>query len=150
RTAAEDDMARKVDKAVREAEPHHFLFRGSDPLNETFGELPFPRIPELTSYSTLYLAAAAWADGEINELLRGLSYLGPIREPLRRVYEISGDPPRDVGTRGEFAPEILLRHPWLLDETQTWLARFGFGRRVELRTDRDAAFSLVLSGRPSI
>ena len=40
--------------------------------------------------------------------LRGIAYLGPLREPPRRMYQWSGDTPEDVGQRGEFATAALL------------------------------------------
>jgi len=40
--------------------------------------------------------------------LRGVAYLGPLREPPKRMYQWSGDTPEDVGQRGEFATVALL------------------------------------------
>lgn len=37
----------------------------------------------------------------LQSLLRGISYLGPLREEPRRHYPWAGDTPEDVGTRGE-------------------------------------------------
>ncbi len=41
-------------------------------------------------------------------ILDGLFYLGPLRSPPRRVYQWSGDTPRDVGQQGEYAIAALL------------------------------------------
>ncbi|NCT67862.1 MAG: DUF3696 domain-containing protein [Rhodanobacteraceae bacterium] len=45
---------------------------------------------------------------ELERLLAGLTYLGPLREPPRRTYSWAGDTVPDVGARGEFAIPALL------------------------------------------
>lgn len=45
---------------------------------------------------------------ELESLLSGLTYLGPLREPPRRTYSWAGDIVPDVGARGEFAIPALL------------------------------------------
>jgi predicted ATPase len=40
--------------------------------------------------------------------LESLSYLGPLREPPRRVYGWSGNTPEDVGQRGEYSVAAIL------------------------------------------
>ena len=61
-------------------------------------------------------------------LLHNLTYLGPLREKLQRVYEQSGDPPSGVGSRGQLAPQVLFfnRNRPEYARIQTWLRRFGF------------------------
>lgn len=41
-------------------------------------------------------------------MLRSITYLGPLREPPRRIYQWSGDTPEDVGQRGQFAIAAIL------------------------------------------
>lgn len=41
-------------------------------------------------------------------VLRAIAYLGPLRDPPRRIYQWSGDTPEDVGQRGEYATAALL------------------------------------------
>lgn len=45
---------------------------------------------------------------EVERLLEGLIYLGPLREPPRRTYAWAGDEVPNVGVRGEFAIAALL------------------------------------------
>lgn len=45
---------------------------------------------------------------ETERLLDGVFYLGPLRSPPKRVYQWSGDTPRDVGQQGEYAIAALL------------------------------------------
>lgn len=45
---------------------------------------------------------------ELERLLSGVTYLGPLREPPRRTYSWAGDTVPDVGARGELAIPALL------------------------------------------
>jgi predicted ATPase len=45
---------------------------------------------------------------ETERVLDGVFYLGPLRSPPKRVYQWSGDTPRDVGQQGEYAVAALL------------------------------------------
>jgi predicted ATPase len=45
---------------------------------------------------------------ETERVIDGVFYLGPLRNPPRRVYQWSGDTPRDVGQQGEYAIAALL------------------------------------------
>lgn len=45
---------------------------------------------------------------ELERLLSGISYLGPLRDHPRRIYSWAGDAVPDVGARGEFAIAALL------------------------------------------
>jgi hypothetical protein len=150
--------------AVRRERPIHFLFSARDVLYPGFEDLPGdepeerPRRGAVTrfepsQFTRLYLSVATTTSAEVGELLRTISYLGPLREPIRRGYEVSGDPPGDVGTRGQFAPELLYRRPELLSETSEWLRRFDFGRRLATEVVREDAFSVIVKAggrRPSM
>lgn len=45
---------------------------------------------------------------ETERVLKGLAYLGPLREQPRRMYQWSGDTPDDVGQMGQYAIPALL------------------------------------------
>jgi predicted ATPase len=45
---------------------------------------------------------------ETERVIDGVFYLGPLRSPPKRVYQWSGDTPRDVGQQGEYAIAALL------------------------------------------
>lgn len=45
---------------------------------------------------------------ETERIIDGVFYLGPLRSPPRRVYQWSGDTPRDVGQKGEYTIAALL------------------------------------------
>ena len=65
-------------------------------------------------FSDVTLARYQNADGlaqlplEVERLLAGLIYLGPLREPARRTYHWAGDTVPDVGARGELSIAALL------------------------------------------
>jgi predicted ATPase len=156
---------RRSDLAARREQPRHFLFEGNgifeaqyEPRSAREGpdvDHASERVPtpEISEWANDYWHAATFSSSDLSGLLRETSYLGPLREPLRRVYELSGDPPRDVGTRGEFAPEVLFRDASLLEETRLWLRKFGLGRTLRTRASREEAFSLYFAaggGRPSV
>lgn len=145
-----DDRTRG-DWAALEERPNHFLFTADDVFAARYDQLAAER--ELSPFAHLYAAIAFAAEREVLDILEATSYLGPLREPLRRVYEISGDPPSDVGTRGEWAPEILYRTPELGKSTRQWMRHFDFGRSFDFETVRDEAFSIILragGGMPGV
>ena len=142
--------------------PENFLFRGNTVLEAQAAfrrshragseESPVPPM-DLSPFAREYWRVTAFTYRAMRDLARSTSYLGPIREPLRRVYELRGDPPVDVGTRGQFAPEVLFRDATLLDETHRWLRHFGLGRSLRTTSSRDGAFSLYFpagGGKPSV
>lgn len=45
---------------------------------------------------------------QTERMLAGISYLGPLREHPRRIYQWSGDTPEDVGQRGQSAVAAIL------------------------------------------
>ncbi|MGD0831350.1 MAG: DUF3696 domain-containing protein [Terracidiphilus sp.] len=45
---------------------------------------------------------------QTERMLAGISYLGPLREHPRRIYQWSGDTPEDVGQRGQYAVAAIL------------------------------------------
>lgn len=109
---------------------------------------PGPDDPFFPSKSVrLYTQIATIVENRIHKMLGQLHYIGPLRERPRRVYELSGEMPRDVGTRGEFAPEIIYR--WedrseRMQELQRWLRHFGFSEKLEAIGQGEYAFSLRL------
>jgi len=82
----------------------------------------------------------------IRDFLRDPVYLGPLREEPKRLYEVSGDAPGDVGVRGEFSPEMMLRasKAELFNEINRWLSAFGMPGRLFCHRLTETAFSLEL------
>jgi hypothetical protein len=159
RTTKADAVTRRAMRvAMREAAPTDFLFM-SDSVRQA-GLLARMEIDDATftigiddDRVRFYCAITDAVEFAIKSVLEDTYYVGPLREAPRRVYELSGEMPPDVGTRGEFAPEIVYR--WRtrkpnIDEVQRWLARFGFGERLGFKAVGTGGFSLVMQrrGRP--
>jgi hypothetical protein len=144
----------KVKKAIRaaarEARPVDFLFTstavryaainvGTDRDAPTF---PAPLDDDRIRF---YCQIVDSVELQVEEIFTDLYFLGPLREPPKRVYELSGEMPPDVGTRGEHAPEILYRwrnNEQRMKEVNTWLSHFGFSERVRFEAVGDEGFAL--------
>lgn len=66
--------------------------------------------------------------------LRQLIHIGPLREFPQRAYRLTGESPRDVGPRGEYWLNILLKEKdrdSLTNQVNSWLKRLGYSMRIE-------------------
>ena len=61
----------------------------------------------ITSELMRYITTIQMAGAKIEDVLSNISYIGPLRKRPRRYYETSNEKPRSVGTRGQFAPEMI-------------------------------------------
>lgn len=69
-----------------------------------------------------------------------LSHIGPLRDFPHRIYVTSGQVPKDVGSRGEKAIDILwisnlkddLKEIEIKSKTVNWFREFGFANDIEL------------------
>lgn len=66
--------------------------------------------------------------------LRKLFPLGPFRKPAERMYIFNGNSPQNVGMRGQFLPDLLIRNAHLVGDTNEWLRRLEIGYEIEVRT----------------
>ena len=88
--------------------------RGYRPVRQQgrAGPLPPPirfyGFPDETSASYRNVAFASDLVLQIERLLRGIYYLGPLRESPKRLYLWSGETPEHVGERGDRAIEAIL------------------------------------------
>jgi hypothetical protein len=149
----DDAAGRAMRKAMREARPLDFLFMGADIRRAGLRARSGLDAPEF-SFSIgdervrLYTQITDFVYWELESITDELNYIGPLREPPKRVYELSGEMPADVGTRGEYAPEIVYR--WRdeserLDQVKHWLSRFGFHKELAYEAAGAGGFSLLLS-----
>jgi predicted ATPase len=68
----------------------------------------FYRVSETTIakfQNAAYLTDFALA---VENMFQSITYLGPLREPPKRIYQWSGDSPESVGMKGEFAIAAIL------------------------------------------
>jgi hypothetical protein len=141
-------------KAIRKARPEGFLFRSSTIIQEvTEATLSPSKSPEeqgqiMSAESLMYFRITGWVESEITDRLDQVSYIGPLRERPQRSYVISGETPPDVGTRGQFAPEIVFRNRDARKRraVSRWLAAFDLPPTVHFRDLGEGIFSLRLRG----
>lgn len=134
---------------MREEQPEGFFFRG-------FGGLIIPsgvrqdrdRWAKVQDwYNAAYNLFEVHQDANraATSLLRGVSYIGPLRSLPSRTYRLAAEPPQDVGRSGENAPEMLFR---IQDEEQShpveqWMRTLGYGR-PRFRSVGDEYFQLLV------
>lgn len=157
----------RVRTSVGNATPQRFLFSSEPILRSVFepmfkekrkeisdkkkkkkGSETVSREAEVTIGKplALYMAAISFVAEHIEQLLSEISFIGPLRENATRFYEMSGEKPVDVGTRGEFAPEILFRerNTKLLKEINDWVGRFEPGASLRCNRINNDIFSISL------
>lgn len=150
--------------AIHRSAPYHFLFdaepvfaaaieatqQGSvsdEEREEATASFREPADLKLSGYATSYAAVVAFVEQHVTEGLSNVLYLGPLRDRPKRLYELSGDAPANVGVRGQFAPEILLRarKRTLFRQVNSWLKQFDFPGELACRQLTDTAFELSLA-----
>lgn len=144
--------------AIRESKPEGFLFTADEPFRMNVTEqrkkagkgqsLKKSDIRVRIGQSEgLYISTVIFANEDIRKLLGRISYLGPLSEHPLRLYELSGEIPRNVGTKGEYAPEILFRRRRsnLLDKVDKWISKFEFGLHINCNELTDDSFNITLS-----
>jgi hypothetical protein len=139
-------------QAIADARPEDFIFRSREVrqagIEATAGaDRPTFSTTIEDDRSRLYCSITDHAEWGVRAILDRLYYIGPLREAPKRVYELSGEMPDEVGTRGEFAPEIVYR--WRNDRrrrnaVRKWLRHFGFTEELNFETVGTGGFSLVL------
>ncbi len=136
----------KTSRRILTDSPQHFIFTDDavhDMLTEKLRKGHGPRRQpytairgvELSPGASLYFAVVSLADSELNSFFEKINHLGPLREPPKRIYELSGDTPRNIGVKGEYAPEILARRMADSDRgsawIQHWIKTFEYGGKLK-------------------
>ena len=144
---------------IKKASPERFLFTAESLFKE--------RVDNITSQQTkvkngkmsstislsmspkeyVYLMSVDLVRTFVDSMLKEISYLGPLREYPKRIYEISGEIPQSVGTRGEFAPEILFRQrkKLIMKHVNDWVAKFDLNFHINCNELTEGAFNITLS-----
>lgn len=98
-----------------------------------------------TIYSVLNLNEfLPWASSLLEEYLRRIVYIGPLREYPERVYSYSGNVPSNVGKSGKYMPDILMKRPDLVAKVNDWFAKFDIDYLLEVEPLKRNLFSLSL------
>ena len=69
----------------------------------------------------------------LEQTLESLFPMSPFRTPPERLYTFSGTSPQNVGYRGDLLPDLLFRHPELVQDTNEWLKRLDIGYELEVK-----------------
>jgi predicted ATPase len=151
--------------AIKNARPEHFLFpvepilsahfrAGSDKSNQTKKnakkktEEGFSKRYEIDikGGDAMYMAICAVASRIVEESLRRLVFVGPLREHPRRLYEVIGETNSYVGVRGEYTAEMLyrMRKDPKMSEIDKWLQEFNFGKTMRCVEVTPGAFTVFI------
>lgn len=124
-------------KYIKKQEPSKFLF---DPRPVEYYQM---RTLDLESSKLPkkfidYLDVIGWSQYEMKMLLNSMSYIGPLREHPKRYYELSDVVPNNVGTRGEFAPELIYLNQGskIIDQLNKWIKHFGIQGEIKIKTSQ--------------
>lgn len=144
---------------IRKTPPERFLFTAEGPFNERvkniiskqmkvktikkFSEVSVP----MTEQENYYFQTVTFVRTFIDRILKKISYLGPLSEYPKRMYEILGEIPQSVGTRGEFAPEILFRQrdKPIMKHVNDWVTKFDLNFHINCNLLTEGAFNITLS-----
>lgn len=139
-----DDIESKVTNTeIRGSLPSHFIFKAEPVMlsllrspDRKKGRVGKKRSDTTTikfpSGATKYISVTNFVEGKLEEILESISYIGPLRERPLRLYELSDEPPANVGIRGQDAPELLFRSAGrrFRNEVSMWIKKFGFGLKL--------------------
>ena len=65
-----------------------------------------------------------------NDLLKSITYLGPLRRHPERFYPISGEDRDSVGVQGEFISHMLYHNSRIIEEVNEWFKHFEIPYRL--------------------
>ena len=144
---------------IKKTSPERFLFTAEGPFKERVDNIISKQTEVKTSKKLskislsishkedYYLRTVAFVRTFVDRILKKISYLGPLREYPKRMYEISGEIPQSVGTRGEFAPEILFRQgdKPIMEHVNNWVAKFDLDFNIKCKRLTNGAFNITLS-----
>ena len=73
------------------------------------------------------------AGSALERVLDYLFPMSPFRKPPERWYIFRGTSPSHVGYQGDLLPDLLLRHPELVKDTNKWLKRLDTDYELEVK-----------------
>ena len=91
----------------------------------------------------------------IEEILKTILYIGPMREYPERFFSFSGNQTNYVGKSGKFVPDILITDKELLAKVNNWFDRLEMGYELKIASlndfssDLQELFALRLYSKPS-
>ncbi len=144
---------------IRKTLPERFLFTAEGPFKERVNNIiskqmktkTGKKFSEITVRTTeqedYYFQTVTFVRTFVDRILKEISYLGPLSEYPKRMYEVLGEIPQSVGIRGEFAPEILYRHKdkKIMKQINDWVAKFDLNFHINCNKLTEGAFNITLS-----
>lgn len=144
---------------IRKTMPERFLFTAEGPFKERVesiikqqrkeeGKKGAREIKlEMSEQEDRYFHIVTYIKALVDRVFDTIFFLGPLSEHPKRMYEILGEIPQFVGTKGEFAPEILFRqrNQPLIEEVNKWVDNFDLGFHLNCNELTDGAFNITLS-----
>jgi predicted ATPase len=135
---------------IRRSRPTNFWFTPTSPFANP-DQRSLDRTKGLGRFSTEfgeYLSVLGFAFQGVRPMLGELGYIGPVRQRLRRYYEVMGSLPRSVGPLGRFAPEIFRRMNRTAQQTvNKWVRAFELGDTLRVKPLGTDIFSLIFENK---
>ena len=101
--------------------------RIEDPRSLLYG-----RSDDRETFNGAELAAVAY--NALEQTLEALFPIRPFRSPPQRWYIFTGTSPEHVGYQGNLLPDLLLRRPELVEETNEWLEELNMGHELTVKS----------------
>jgi predicted ATPase len=150
-------------EVIRKTMPERFLFTAEGPFKERVESLISEQRGEkgkgkarklnlnLAEEEDKYFHVVSFTKAFVDRIFDTIYFLGPLSEHPHRMYEILGEIPQFVGTKGEFAPEILFRqrNKPLMNQINKWVTNFDLGFHINCNELTDGAFNITLSRKKS-
>lgn len=145
------DSINELEKeAIINSEPANFLFSPNTVLSDLEmnkeeseeGEKIKRKVSRFTKGFSQFLSAISYNNSRVRNYLGDLSFVGPIRDNPRRIYEITNEIYNTVGSRGENMPNLVKEIGDDNEELNNWISRFGFGDKIQLVHHYSNTYSL--------
>jgi len=90
--------------------------------------------PQSNDTEIFDVAQLVWtASTALEQILKALFPISPFRKPPERWYIFRGTSPSHVGYQGDLLPDLLLRRPELVNETNEWLEKLNIGHKLTVK-----------------
>jgi predicted ATPase len=145
-----DGMNKMEKEAILNSEPINFLFSPNTVLSDfeskqeenEENEKIKRKVVRFTKGFSQFLSAISYNNSRVRQYLGDLSFIGPIRDNPHRIYEITNETYSTVGSKGENMPNLIKKIGDENEELNSWIKKFGFGDRIQLKHHYSNTYSL--------
>tara|TARA_R110002072_G_scaffold75624_1_gene177859 strand:+ start:578 stop:1951 length:1374 start_codon:yes stop_codon:yes gene_type:complete len=136
----QEGMNRWEKKSIRKSMPVNFVFSPNVILpaleaiqdeHEDNEDLK-RKTEQFTEGFSEFLRAISFNNSRVRRYLGELSFIGPLRDTPKRIYEFTNETYNTVGSRGENTPSLLNKIGNDNEELNFWIKKFGFGDKIEI------------------